>query len=794
MIGPSGDHPSAEQLPAFALGLLDPEQTAAVERHVAGCDSCCLALQAVPDDGLVRRLRQAASTRSDGLPHPAATLSLSGTPAPALPPELAAHPRYQVEKLLGVGGMGAVYRAYHRVMGRPVALKVINQILTTKPAMVERFAREGKAAARLSHPNIVTAFDAEQAGPTHFLVMEYVEGTDLGRLVAEQGPLAVDRACDYVRQAALGLQHAFENGMVHRDVKPHNLMLTPGGQVKILDFGLARFASEAASEAGVTASGTVLGTVDYIAPEQADNAHQADIRADIYSLGCTLYHLLAGRPPFPTGTPIQKVMAHIEKEPPPLTEHRNDLPEELMLVLERMMAKDPARRYQTPAAVAEALRPFIDPAFLRGLRKASAPRPTPGKRRRKRLVAAALALLLLGGGLLGVAVYRIQTDNGELVITTDNADVEVVIKQNGKLVRIIDTKTNKEVKLESGLYELELKGKPEDLKLSLDRVTVRRGGKVVATIERQPADPVGQIRRFDLLEACVLAVAFSPDGRLALSSTGDDQGAEFTIHVWEVKTGKEIRSLEGHSGKVWGAVFSPDGKRILSCSQDRTLRVWDVETGKELKSLEGHPEGVLTVAISPDGKRALSGGWDQTVRLWDLESGKELKVLEGHTHHVRRVAFSPDGKRALSGGWDKAVRLWDLETGATLKTLEGHTDIVHGVAFLPDGRRAVSCAFDGTIRLWDLESGKQTKEISGPDEMHGLALSADGRRLLTAAWDRTLRLWDLEGGKELHCFQGHKNKVNTAAFSPDGHYALSGGDDRIVRLWRLPALAPAEKP
>jgi hypothetical protein len=143
-----------------------------------------------------------------------------------------------------------------------------------------------------------------------------------GRLVQERGPLAVDRACDYVRQAALGLQHAFEQGMVHRDLKPHNLMLTPEGRVKILEFGLARFASEAASKAGVTGTGMALGTVDYIAPEQADSARQADIRSDIYSLGCTLYHLAAGQPPFPAGTALQKVMAHMEKTPQPLTELR----------------------------------------------------------------------------------------------------------------------------------------------------------------------------------------------------------------------------------------------------------------------------------------------------------------------------------------------------------------------------------------------------------------------------------------------------------------------------------------
>jgi hypothetical protein len=243
---------------------------------------------------------------------------------------------------------------------------------------------------------------------------------------------------------------------------------------------------------------------------------------------------------------------------------------------------------------------------------------------------------------------------------------------------------------------------------------------------------------------------------------------------------------------VYAAVFSPDGKRILSCSEDRTLRLWDTETGKELKRLEGHSAPVMDVVFSPDGKRALSAGADMTVRLWDLESGKELCKLQGHKTGVRRVAFSPDGRRALSGGHhpDLRICLWNLESGELLKTLEGHAGHVLGLAFLPDGEQAVSCAFDGTIRLWDLDSGKKTDEIKGRQEMHALALSPDGRRLVTAGFDQTVRLWDLEAGRELHCFFWHTGRVLSVALSPDGRYALSGGDDRTMRLWRLPNPEP----
>jgi hypothetical protein len=388
-------HPTPQVLTAFSLGQLTGAEATAVEGHLTVCDACRTTVDHAPPDSFVSLLRGATeqsaepptTPEDDGLARPQMdTPTRSLTPAPGLVPQaLVDHPRYRIQELLGVGGMGAVYRAEHQLMERTVALKVINRSLTDNPATVERFRREVKAAARLAHPNIVTAHDADQAGDTHFLVMEYVEGINLARLVAEHGRLPVAQACEYIRQAALGLQHAFEQGMVHRDIKPQNLMRTPRGQIKILDFGLARFAMETTPAgalltadpappvpgASLTQDGMVVGTPDYIAPEQARDAHTADIRADIYSLGCTLYDLLAGHAPFPEGTAVQKVMAHLQQTPRTLTELRDDVPAELVRVVERMMAKAPTQRYQTPAKVVEALTPFLPgtPASRRGSRR-----------------------------------------------------------------------------------------------------------------------------------------------------------------------------------------------------------------------------------------------------------------------------------------------------------------------------------------------------------------------------------------------------------------------------------------
>jgi serine/threonine protein kinase len=244
-------------------------------------------------------------------------------------------------------------------MRRIVALKVIAPDRLRKPGAVERFHREAELATQLNHPNIVTVFDAENLGDTRMLVFEFVEGTTLADWVYKNGPLKVGEACRYALQAALGLQHAHEHGLVHRDIKPQNLLRTSKGQVKIADFGLARLVS-AGALGDLTADGTIMGSADYIAPEQINAAHSCDIRTDLYSLGCTLYFLLAGRPPFEGLGLLEKLKAHAEKHPPLLSGLQPDLDPKLVRVVGKLMAKNPTLRFQTPRAAAEALAAFAD--------------------------------------------------------------------------------------------------------------------------------------------------------------------------------------------------------------------------------------------------------------------------------------------------------------------------------------------------------------------------------------------------------------------------------------------------
>jgi serine/threonine-protein kinase len=263
--------------------------------------------------------------------------------------------RYKLLRLLGAGGMSSVYLAEHATLHSKFAIKVLPVKRADQSSYLARFEREAQQSARLNHPNIIRTFDLDTSGTIHFIAMEYIEGVDLHAKVKRDGPLDVREAAEFIRQAAIGLHHAHDEGLVHRDVKPANLMLDTRGTVKVLDLGLALAGGDEDESLTREHDEKVLGTADYLAPEQATDSHKADRRSDVYALGCTLYYLLVGRAPFAQGSLAERIQSHLRKSPPNLLDQRADVPTAIVELYFRMLEKHPDARPQTAQDVADAL-------------------------------------------------------------------------------------------------------------------------------------------------------------------------------------------------------------------------------------------------------------------------------------------------------------------------------------------------------------------------------------------------------------------------------------------------------
>jgi WD40 repeat protein len=349
-------------------------------------------------------------------------------------------------------------------------------------------------------------------------------------------------------------------------------------------------------------------------------------------------------------------------------------------------------------------------------------------------------------------------------------------------------------KREAASKELEEIGRPAVRPLrkaaatSTDPEIRRRAGRVILAIAARVPGLVqegAEIHRISWDGIHSFNTAFSADGRYLLA--GGDGG---TLRFYEVKSGKLLHELKGHTHYTQHSAFLPDGKQVLSASADGTLRLWDLTTGKEARKLDAHTGGAYSVALSKDGKWAVSAGADKLCRLWDVATGKEVRKFEGHTD-ICMAVFTPDGKHILSSSHDRTMRLWDVASGKEVRKFEGHTAALWGAFALPDGKRALSYSSDATARVWDLATGKQEKKLdlgANLADIRGVALSPDGTHLLVGTnGPYMVRLLDLASGKEVHRFTC-VTSPRGLSFSRDGRLAAGGSFRGVVYLWRIPGI------
>lgn len=812
--------PTQEELSAYVVGGLSDDESQSVGQHVLGCPLCKSVLQTLAAHASTIATSIAPFTpeaRGGCAPRTAAGDAQVGTsqgrastgPSPDdsffenIPTQLR---EYKLLARLGRGGMGTVYKALHTRLKRVVAVKVLSPDRFGDATAVARFEREMEAVGRLNHPRIVQATDAGEEAGTHFLVMEFVEGIDLSKLVKFAGPLCVAEACELARQAAIGLQHAHDHGLVHRDVKPSNVMLAVGGVVKVLDLGLARLQATDCDE--ITASGQVVGTADYLAPEQALDHLAADARSDVYSLGCTLYKLLTGEAPFGGRgfeSARKKIAAHALEPARALDELRPDIPQGLVAVVARMLAKDPLARFDTCTAVADALLPFAAGADLDGLlrsivaktdaeaavpaigstadyrRTSEAETPPPATRLkatlRRRMAASGLRVLVVlamafAGVVLWQVIIRIR-GKGEPLAVDAPPGTQIEVGADGA-VTVRPPRGERVAPVKPGGGRDVAPGpRPVESAVLTPRAWVTRPAKVAGartwTIDTRTH------------QGAVRAVTYSPDGRWLATA-----GADGTIRVWKPGAATLARGLVGHAGEVQSLAWSSDSNTLASGGTDGTVRLWDASSGAARGRMDHIGLAVSALSWATDGSdRLASVSHDGNVQLWSTTEERSIKTWQAHEGPAYAVAWSPESDIVATAGADGRIRLWQIDTDEPVSSFGGAPRAVKALAWSPNGDRLAACGDEGLLRIWDASDHEQILSA----EVHrfgaaSLAWSRDGSQVATGG-GATVAVWDAATGHPRQSFEAHRGTVLGLAWSPEDDVLVSAGADADIIFWAV---------
>jgi WD40 repeat protein/serine/threonine protein kinase len=848
---PRTDCLSAEELIAFHLGNLPEDMLEKLAAHVEKCGRCEAAAQKLDDvsDPTVAAYRR--SVEAD-------PFAAGGAPRQV--------GDYEVLEELGRGGMGVVYKARHTRLHRTVALKMLPVGSFAERDRLLRFRGEAEAVARLQHPNIVQIYEVgeyaqDQPSPRPYFTLEHVDGGSLADRL-KSGPQSPHQMAAWLEVLARAVGYAHQQGIIHRDLKPSNILLarapapSPDGASapansasqpgdaslvpKICDFGVAKLLAGAEFQ---TLSGMLVGTAEYMAPEQAEDKAAVGPAADVYSLGAVLYAGLTGRPPF-QGTTVLATLAQLkDQEPVPPRRLQPLVDRDLETICLKCLQKEPAKRYASALGLAEELRRYLAKEPILARPTGSLERAVKWMRRRP--VDAALLAAVVLVTVVGFALVLWQWSRAE-----EKAAAALAARREADRLlagALLDQGTNlcEKGDVNRGLLnfvralQLAVEAKDADFervarinlaawpaRLIRQRalfphdcwvwaVALSPDAKIAAT-----GGDSGVVQRWDVSTGTALgaplrhrwpiwAIAFSPDCRVLLTGSGTFEKNAGEVHLWDAASGQPLHAPLTFSTRVFDVLFSRDGTVFLTVSADHA-RLWSTDGAQALGPPLKHPKELLTAALSPDGKTVLTGGEDGTARFWNGRTGAPLGAPVDHAGAVEVVAFSPDGHVFLTGCKDASARLWKTEDRTEVAALS-HRGPVKAAAFSADGRLvATGCDIEdavaagkerliaGEARLWDVASGRRLSEpLFHPNGVRTLAFSPDGRLLATGCRDGCARFFGVASGKLVGNTLQHEGSVRALLFSRDGRLALTGsaGGDKYAagRLWILPDEVKVER-
>jgi serine/threonine protein kinase len=736
--------------------------------------------------------------------------------------------KYEIIKELGRGGFGIVYEARDTILKRQVALKVLHPNLTVDPHFIARFRQEAELAARMDHPNIVTIHDFDQVDGRYYIVMALLRGGSLNEQIETYGPLSPAKARTFLEQIASGLSYAHQRGVIHRDLKPGNILIDENGIARVADFGFAKASSNNQSTA-FSSMGNAIGTAAYMAPEIWEGK-PATAQSDIYSLGCIAAEMLTGRRLFDGDSTAQILKKHVVDGP----KLPANLPEAWRELILTCLAKDPAQRYPSVNALLEDLKwGHLQSAIVA---EQDEPAQVPHGNSNEdgsELVQYSLEYIPAESPVQ-VTPPRVKVANAFPVSQTTSRVYQAESLQNSPRVDfnqpwqtpqqaqststydstpnpiensryfINQTKPQKKrsklwfllfalvfVATSFAVFFIFFFNSPKNDSKGANTLIQNAIANQFSANQTPKPDEVTENHESRTSEALVEnEVALEEPTPLPTNTPEPSPTPVFTpqahpkaINATNVHNIVLLKTLTNHTEIVYSIGFSPDGKIMASGSKDQTIILWDTENFQSIRSLYGHSDVVRSVAFSPDGTILASGSWDRTVRLWNTETWELIRTLYGHSGEVMVVNFSPDGKLLASAAEDGSVRLWEVETGLLVRVIPAGLIEARGASFSPDGKTLATGANDLTLKLWDVETGQLLRILDSKNYWIGDTVwSPDGSKLACRS-GQGVNIYDPERGERLLLMPALSTRIATVHWSRDGEMVMSGCSDTIGRVW-----------